>query len=442
MSLATGRRAAWLLIASLLPTGTSAASLLQFFDAAVDGNPRFRSRQLAVEQAEAEKDVARSRLLPQLRADGSYDWNKYMPEVSAAERYTGVRATLTARQPLLDVSSYHRFRGAQSVVQQAEHELAAAGLELSTEVVDRYLAVLQADDELVYLKSEQAAIARQVERLRLMSRHKLAKITDLYEVEAYAQALVTRDIEVRNAQAIARERLRETTGMEAQSVQPLALQNPPAVPGSEEHWVRDALADNPYLQSLWKVTEAARSMVYSGQAEHLPRIFLSASRIHADQGYDNRQVPEYGVGTVGIAISLPIFEGGRVEATVRDATARYRISLQEYEAARREIERSVRSAYLDAVASHARIRSTNEETRALEKVLEAQTKSYEFRIATILDVLVAQRRLTKARSEESKAKYDYVRALTILKGYAGQSMRDHIEQIDAWMAPLARPPDG
>ena len=438
MPLWTGRRAAWLLIVLLVPAETSAASLLHFFEAAVDGNPRFKSKQLAVEQAEAEKDIARSRLLPQLRADGSYDWNHYMPEGFPDERYTGIRASLAARQPLLDFASYRRFRGAQSVVQQSEHELEAAELELSAEVVDRYLAVLQADDELLYLKSEHAAIDRQLERLRRMTQRKLAKITDLYEVEAYAQALVTRDIEVRNAQAIARERLRETTGMEVESVQPLALRSLPAVTGSEEQWVREAITDNPYLQSLLRATEAARWIVQSGQAEHLPRISLTASRIHTDQGYDNRQVPEYGVGTVGVAISMPIFEGGRVDATVREATARYRISLQNWEAARREIERSVRTAYLDAVASHARIRSSNEETRALEKVLEAQTTSYEYRITTILDVLVAQRRLTKARSEESKARYDYLRDLTILKGYAGQSTRQHVEEIDAWFDPVSQ----
>ena len=43
-----------------------------------------------------------------------------------------------------------------------------------------------------------------------------------------------------------------------------------------------------------------------------------------------------------------------VQASVNDAVARYEMARQQYEAARREIERETRTAYLSANASHAR----------------------------------------------------------------------------------------
>jgi len=55
-----------------------------------------------------------------------------------------------------------------------------------------------------------------------------------------------------------------------------------------------------------------------------------------------------------------------VQATVRDAAARLAIAREQYEGARREIERDTRTAYLSALASHARIGSTNAEVGALE----------------------------------------------------------------------------
>ena len=123
-----------------------------------------------------------------------------------------------------------------------------------------------------------------------------------------------------------------------------------------------------------------------------------------------------------------------LQATVRDARARYEIARERHEGARREIERAARTAYLSAVASHARIGSTGEEVRALEKVLDAQHKSYELGVATILDVLIAQRRLFKSRSDRSKARYDHIRDLTVLRIQSGSLGPRDIEEIDGWMA--------
>jgi outer membrane protein len=313
-------------------------------------------------------------------------------------------------------------------------------MELTADVVDRYLTLLQAEDDIVYLQAEKEAIENQLKRLKFMRERRMAKVADLYEVEAYYQALLTREIEARNARAVARERLRETTGVAVQSVAPLTRESFPAVPSSEEQWARDAMASNPSLLALEKAHEAAGRLVSSTRAEYLPRLSLAASQIYSDQGYDNREVPSYDVGTVGLQLSVPIYEGGRVQASVRDAVAQYNIAGEQYEAARREVETKARSAFLTAVAGLARTRSAVEETLAMEKVVEAQEKSYDYRVTTVLDVLIARRRLIKARSDESAARYDYVRALASLQAQVGGLNRSVIEQIDGWLVAAAVAP--
>jgi len=417
-----------------LPLASQAEGLLELYDQALATNPMLRGREFNVEQARAQKDLARSRLLPQVGVDASYDWNAYDERNRSPEYYDGKRGSIVASQPLLDLSSYYRYKGAQLSVQQSEFERNAAEMELAVDLVDRYLIVLQAEDEIRYLRAEKEAIETQLKRLRLMRERQLAKVTDLYEVEAYYQGLLTREIEARNAREIALEQLRETTGVDVRQVVPLAREQFPAVPGDEEQWTQEALETNPNLLALAKAVEAASRLVDSGHAEHLPRVSLSASQVYADQGYDNRAVQPYDVGSVGILLSLPLYEGGRVNATVREASARLQIAREEYEAARREIERRARTAYLSALASYARIGSTGAETAALEKVVEAQLKGYECRVTTILDVLIARRRLTKAQSDESKARYEYIRDLTTLRAQVGELTRPHIEQIDSWLA--------
>lgn len=417
-----------------LPPVAIAGSLLELYDEAMKSNPALRGREFGIEEAKAQKDLARSQLLPQIVADGSYDWNVYDEEGVAAERYEGKRGVLTARQALFDLPSIQRYRGAKVTVEQSEYERAAAEMEVASEAIDRYLIVLQAEDEMAYIEVEKTAIEGQLRRLRFMRERKLAKITDLYEVEAYYQGLLTREIEARNARAVALARLRETTGVTVTDVSPLARDTLPAVPGNEEQWTKDAVLSNPNLLALDRAVEAARRMVDGSRAQHLPRLALAGTQVYADQGYDNRAVPVYQVESVGVEISLPIYEGGRIQAAIREAKAKHNITLEQYEAARREVEGNARSAYLNAIASHARTRSTAEETRALQKLVESQEKSYELQVTTILDVLVARRRLTKARSDESKARYDYIRALSTLQAQTGSLGRSHIVEIDSWLA--------
>ena len=413
----------------------SAEGVLQLYESALATNPALRSRAFGVDQAVAQKDMARSRLLPQISAVGSYDSNKYTEfGFPGSDYYTGRRGSLIGRQALLDVASYHRFKGAQTSVTQSEQERQAAEIAVAGEVIDRYLLVLQAEDDIVFLHAEKEAIEGQLKRLRFMREKQMVKVTDLYEVEAYYQGLLTREIEVNNARAVGLERLRETTGVAVTRVLPLVRETLPPVPGTEAQWVTDSVSGNPGLLALNSAIEAARRMIDSNNAEHLPTVALAASNTYADQGYDNRPVPAYRVGTVGIEVNIPIFEGGRVQAGVREAAAKFEIAREQYEGARREIEGKVRSAYLSAQASSARIGSTAEEVRALERVVEAQQRSYEVGVTTALDVLIARRRLIKSKSDHAKARYDYIRDLTVLRVQSGALNRVNIEEIDSWLA--------
>jgi len=202
------RIARLLLIAfTTMAPAASAEGLLQLYENALATNPALRSRAYGVDQAVAQKDMARSRLLPQISGIGQYDWNRYteFDIFTGTDNYSGKRGALVGRQPLFDLASYYRLKGAQTTVTQSEQERQAAEIALGGEVIDRYLLVLQAEDDIVYLASEKEAIESQLKRLRAMRERQMAKVTDLYEVEAYFQGILTREIETRNARAIGLE---------------------------------------------------------------------------------------------------------------------------------------------------------------------------------------------------------------------------------------------
>ncbi len=424
-----------LLLAALLGTVAPVASgesLLQFYDAALRSNPEYLMREFGVDQARAQRDIASSRLLPQVSINANYSRNNFNDDFNA-DRYSGLRAAVQLRQSLLDLASFFRLQGARANVLQSKHLRAAARMAIAGEVVDRYLLVLQTADEVQYLAAELDAARSEMARLRLMRERQLVKVTDLLEVEAYYQELLTNEIQARADNKVALEQLRETSGLAANEAAPLARASFEPIDGDADAWVAQAAENNGTLIALQHGITAARALLRSAKSEHLPQLAIVGSQVNSDQGVDNRQSPEFDVGSIGVQLTIPLYEGGRVTGSIEEARARWEIARQQYEQAWRQVARETRTAWLAASASHARVDSSGEEVRALERVVDAQRKSYQLGVSTIVDVLVAQRRLLRARFDQSKARYDFIRAMATLKVRAGNLSDGDVLRIDSWM---------
>lgn len=417
---------------SWLSANAPAGVLLDLYRQALTNNPTLLSKQYAVDQAEAREDQAFSRLLPQVSATGGYSLNYFHSQGIPARNYDGLRGTVQARQALFDLSSYLKFRGAEALTRQSEEEQEAYRMELAGELVDRYLQVLEAADKIAYLAEEKKNVEMQILRLKEMFKRQMTKVTDLYEVEAYYQALNTQMIEAGNEKAIGLERLREITGIVPKTLDLLSIQTFPSAPVNVEHWINEAVTSNPNLFALKAALESAERIIASSKAEHLPQLALQLSETYSDQSYDNRQTPPYDVGSATLQVNIPIYEGGRVDAAVREAVAKRHIVLQEYESVRRQIERETRTSFLNAMASYARIDSTQREVEARDKAQVAQQRGYELGASTIVDLLESRRDAFKTQTQHLKACYDYARGLVMLRVWSGGLSLQNIEDIDKW----------
>jgi len=418
-----------------------AENLYELYSLALDNNPALKQRESEVEQATAQKDLALSGLLPHLSANLTTSPSiRYKERNTGAEQnYDGSRRSIQLSQALFDLSSWYRLESERGHVLQANVMVEAARMMMAGDLLDRYLTVLQAEDESARIDAEKQAVAAQVKRLRQMRERQMTKVTDVYAAEAYFQRLETEAIEAQAARSIALERLREICGSLVTGIPGLSRMDLSADARGEAQWIDHAVARNPILVSLRHAIEANRSLVASGRAQHAPVLSLAASRVYSDQGYDNHLQPPYSVDSVSVQLNIPIYEGGRVDATVRDAVARRHISEQQYEEARREVVRQVRTDFLHAKASQARIESTGREVKAQEQLVDAQEKGYRLGATTIVDVLDARRQLFKVRAEQSKARYDLVRDLTSLRVRAGELDATAVQQVSSWFGVPSSP---
>jgi outer membrane protein len=416
----------------MLACGASAQGLAELYAAALSSNPNLKAREFDVERARAESDGARSRLLPQLFADGEWSYNRQDESGLDAQTYDGKRTSLSARQSLFDLPSYRRLEASKATISQREQELTLTRSNLFDEMLNRYLQALYAQDEIDALASEAQATGRQVDRLRAMRERQMAKITDLAEAEAYALGLVTREIDARNEKATALARLTELCGVPVTQAAPLIQTAYEPVNGSPNERIATAMRNNPRLMALTQAVDAARRTVEASRAEHLPQLSAGLSHIYSNTGYDNRRQPPYHSTSLGLELRVPLYEGGRVDASVRDAAARLGTAEQELVAARREIEREILTLWSSARANHARIGSTAAEVVALELTVLSQERALELGVSRITDLLIARQRLLRSRAEHAKARYDYVRDVVALTTRTSELTAADVAVWDGW----------
>jgi outer membrane protein len=416
---------------------STAQTVYALYQQALENSPALLRRQADMEQARAQKDMAQSRLLPQISADFTRTPEiRYNEDASGtSQRYGGTRRSLQLRQTLVDGSAWTGLETARGQVMRADQAHQAGRMSTVADLTERYVAALQAQDEGLRLDAEMKAVHTQVQRLERMRERQMAKVTDLYEAQAYLLTLQTQALDAAVARQVALEKLQEITGAPVTEVYGLT---PGAHVGVEVHtvtqWEEDATANNPLLASLRAAVDAAKSQVKAARYQHAPVLSLVVSSLYADQGYDSRLQPPYQVESAGLQLSIPLYEGGRVNAVVRDALARQSAAEQEYETARREVIRQVRSSYLLVASGKARVESTEREWQTRQRVVEAQEKALLLGAVTIIDVLDSRRRVLKAAADHATARYDQIRNALALRMFAGQ-LDDHaVEEVSGWLA--------
>jgi len=410
-----------------------AEDLLSLYKSAMQDNPTLKIRELGIERAKADADIAVSRLYPQVNLQVSSSKN-YANEAGRLSDYYGQRANLSARQAILDLASYYRFDSARYAAKQVESEAHLARMQLTAQLIDSYLEGLQSDDEMEQLWGEKEVATQQVARLLAMFQMQMAKVTDLSEATAYLQQLETRQIDVANKADAARIKLRELSGRDPGELAVLTRSNFPVVPYDENYWVRSALDGNPDILARTEAVKVSRSTLSSARAEHYPQLSFLMQRNESNQDIDNLPRREFGVNVVGLELRIPIYEGGRVNANMTSALAQLNIAQQQLEATRRTVERDIRLVFASALANHARIESTTNQVNAMQQSVTAQEVGFDLGVVTVIDVLDARRRLFKARLDLAKARYDFLRDLMGLRMRSGGLRVTDIEEFNQWLA--------
>ncbi len=418
----------------VLPLSVQAANLLDVYQQALESDPQLRAAEAAHRASLEIRPQSRSALLPQVNLTATANSIDTDITGQGSSSYDTNGYTLSLVQSIYHHDYYVQLRQADAGIAQADAELRAAGQSLVLRVAEAYFNLLAAEDSLAFAEAEKRAISQQLRQTKQRFEVGLSAITDVHEAQASYDLVIAQEIAAQNQLEIAREALRELTGLEPDAPAPLsesmALVGPE--PADIDQWVETALQQNLGLLATEATVNAAREEVRRLQAGHYPSLDLVASHRYSDTSDAGVLGNENTTNSIGLQLNVPLYSGGRTSATVREAGYRLTQAMEGLDQQRRATVRQTRGAYLGVVAGISQVKALKQSLSSTQTALEATQAGFEVGTRTVVDVLNSQRQVYLARRDYARARYDYLLATLNLKQAAGTLEVADLEQINRW----------
>ena len=439
-----------------MTTPVLADSLLEVYQQALANDP-------VVNRAKAQRDAAyqgiplsRASLLPQISGNIQQSYSSAertnatpgLPNASFDIDSSSTSWGLSLQMSLYDHSRWLGLNQAELSAEQSDANYAAALQQLIVRTVTAYLDVLRAQDNLDFVRAEKRAIERQLEQTKQRFEVGLTAITDVHEAQANYDNTVAQEIVAENRIELAREALRVITGKYHDRLDILDTERFAASPPSPKvvtDWLEIAEEANLTLLAQRLAMDVAKMNIDIATAGHYPTLGLSASygsskstskspALKSDTNPSGEvKTPYQDSQSIGITLSVPIYQGGQVSAQTDQARAQFVSAGQDLELAHRQTIQSVRSSFNDVNASISTIRALEQAVVSAESALKATEAGFDVGTRTIVDVLNSTRNLFNARANLSGARYDFIQAMVTLKQAAGNLKAEDIELLEQGM---------
>ena len=260
-------------------------------------------------------------------------------------------------------------------------------------------------------------------------------ITDVHEAQAEYDRTIADEINAENTLLNSYDTLRELTGAEIHNVAYLNTEtfSPQKLEGDIKSWRNQSLEHNLNLHSKRIAKELAKMQIDLAETGHQPTLDLTAGLGHNSTSYDDapERDTDLNSATIGLELNVPIYTGGQISSTVKQAQYSYVIANEDLTEAFRNTESQISSGYNNVRASISSIQAYEQTVTSSASALEAVEAGFEVGTRTIVDVLDATRSLYASENQLANARYDYIINMLQLKFSAGTLAEQDIIDISA-----------
>ena len=404
---------------SSLPRIEGPLTIDEAVDRAILSSLRMKAAGADARTMESMRREASAPFWPQISANGYFADQRMAPNVYTSAGNTMARnyqvfnaqqtkdANVTAMYPLFSGGrDYYTHRAAARRADAGREMVKGTELDVAMQArLDYIAAVREAENvrvtaELLRDIAERLRVARQTFESGRIPRYYVLREEAEYANTLQMQAMATSRAE----QALLA--LRATLGVDLASPITLAtrLEPRPADVGAED--VERALGRHPEVLAAARQREAADAEVRAAYGNYFPQVSVSymydwavmrdRGTVDSPEGY-----------SVGVVVTLPIFDGLMRENQVRTAKAKVDRAVQQERIVRQQIEKDTRQALLMFEAAQQAVEASSKGLEQAEEESRVVRERFAAGRGIQLEVLDAQVTLTRARFNVVNALADY-----------------------------------
>ena len=418
--------------------------LMQAYQAALAQDARIRAARAARDSAIERLPQARAQMMPNIainlgRNKNDIDRtqeNALGQDVKFNEEYFSYNQTLQLRQPLFRMPLIAGLRQAGYVVDDAEATLERELQDLGVRVTGAYMEALLAQDALELALKQKAVTTTQLDAAHKSLAAGFGTRTDIDEAQARLDMNVAEELSARQHVEFTRRQLEilidQPVDMLAR-VDTTRLPLMPPTPADVAEWVRMADEHSPEVRALQARVDAAKAEIAKARGGHYPTVDAVAQI--SKSGSENVTSPRssYTNHLIGLQVSIPLFAGGYVNSSVRQAIAEQVRAQENLEASRRDLAVRVHHEHRGVTEGVLRVRALEQAVRSAQQLVISSKRSFEAGSRTMVDVLDAEKRLQVALRDLAEARYLYLVSRVRLKALVGMDQEQSIEEVNVWL---------
>jgi len=418
--------------------------LMQAYQAALAQDARIRAARAARDSAIERLPQARAQLMPNIAINLGRNKNDIDrtqenilgQESTFSEEYFSYNQTLQLRQPLFRMPLFAGLRQAGFVVEDAEATLERELQDVGARVTGAYMEALLAQDALDLVLKQKAVTTTQLDAARKSLEAGFGTRTDIDEAQARLDMNIADELSARQHVEFTRRQLEILINQPVDSLTTVDAKRLPLLPPEPAdvgEWIRLAEASSPEVRALQARLDAAKAEIAKARGGHYPTVDAVAQI--SKSGSENVTSPSssYTNHLVGLQVNIPLFAGGYVNSTVRQALAEQVRAEENLEATRRDLAVRVHREHRGVTEGVLKVRALEQAVRSAQQLVTSSKRSFEAGSRTMVDVLNAEQQLQTTLRDLAEARYLYLVSRVRLRALVGMDREQSIGEVNGWL---------
>lgn len=315
--------------------------------------------------------------------------------------------------------------------QMAELDVATSENNIQESITQVYIQILYAAESVkVNENTLQVSIAQRDRGQELLNAGSIAK-SDLAQLEAQVSTdryqLVTAQATLEDYK-LQLKQLLELDGENEMNIYLPALSDENVLaplPTKRDVYI-SALSLRPEIEASKLNVEASELGINIAKSSYFPTISLSAGiGTNHTSGSDftfGEQVKNGWNNSIGLSVSVPIFNNRQTKSAVQKAKLQYETSILSLLDEQKALYKTIESLWLDANSAQQRYAAANEKLKSTQISYELISEQFNLGMKNTVELLTEKNNLLQAQQEQLQAKYMAILNTQLLKFYQGDQL--------------------